>query len=61
MDHIDTTLTQIRKIKLLAKKIKKDKDIQLSKALELASIDFGYDSYHHANYCLKNTQIKEST
>jgi hypothetical protein len=61
MDHIDTTLTKIRKIKLLANQIKKTKDIQLSKALEEVSRDFGYDNYDHINYCLKNTKRNGST
>lgn len=56
MEHINTTQTTINKIKLLAKKLKKEKGIQLSKAQEEASIEFGYDNFHHVHDCFKNTK-----
>ena len=55
MKHIDTTLTKIKKIKSLAKKIKKEKSIQLCKAQDEASREFGYDDFRHAHHCFKNT------
>ena len=55
MKHIDTTFTKIKKIKSLAKKIKKEKSIQLCIALNEASREFGYDNFRHAHHCFKNT------
>jgi tetratricopeptide (TPR) repeat protein len=55
MKHIHTTATAIRKIKALAKKIKSEQCIQLAKALDYATIESGYESFHHATRCLEKT------
>ncbi len=56
MRHIDTTLTIINKIKALAKKIKKEKDMQLCKAQDEVAKEFGYDNFNHVYHCFKNTK-----
>lgn len=55
MRHIDTTQTKINQIKSLAKKLKKEKGIQLCKAHEEVARQLGYDNFHHVYHCLKNT------
>lgn len=56
MIHIDTTQTKINHIKSLAKKLKKEKGIQLCKAQEEVAKELGYDNFHHAHHCFKNTK-----
>lgn len=62
MNHIHTTATAINKIKSTAKKIKADQGIILAEALEIASKQAGYDSYHHATTCAAKTlEVKKAT
>lgn len=56
MKFIKTTNTTISKIKTDAKKIKKVQEITLAHALEAAAIKYGYESYHHATTCFKQTE-----
>lgn len=56
MKFIKTTNTTISKIKADAKKIKKSQDITLANALEATAIEYGYESYHHATTCAKQTE-----
>jgi hypothetical protein len=55
MKHIDTTATQVRKIKSEAKKIKIEQNIKLSQALEISAKKAGYDNFHHVTHCAANT------
>jgi hypothetical protein len=59
MKRIDTTATKISRIKSLAKKIKKEKDIKLSAALEEAAKQLGYENYNHAMLCFKVKMAKK--
>lgn len=61
MKFIKTTPTTISKIKADAKKIKKTQDITLANALEATAIDYGYESYHHATECAKQTEEQANT
>lgn len=56
MKHINTTATQVGKIKSAAKLIKVDKSISLSKALDVAAIDAGYNDFHHVSFCAAKTR-----
>ncbi len=56
MKFIKTTKTTISKIKADAKKIKKSQDLTLANALEVTAIEYGYESYHHATTCAKQTE-----
>ena len=60
MKQIHTTATTIRKIKTKAKHLKTELNIQLAKALDLAAIEAGYESFHHANHCLENSNKTNS-
>lgn len=55
MKHINTTATQVRKIKSAAKRLKLEKKILLAEALDLASIEAGYENYHHVSQCVTQT------
>jgi hypothetical protein len=56
MKHIDTTQSKINHIKNLAKKLKKEKGIQLCKAQEEVARELGYDNFYHVYHCFKNTK-----
>lgn len=56
MKHIDTTQSNINHIKLLAKKLKKEKGMQLCKAQEEVARELGYDNFYHVRHCFKNTK-----
>lgn len=61
MRHIDTTQSNYNYIKKLAKKLKKEKGMQLCKAQEEVARQLGYDNFHHAHRCFKNTVTAELT
>lgn len=56
MRHIDTTQNTINHIKLLAKKLKREKGIKLRKAHEELAKELGYDNFNHVHDCFKNTK-----
>lgn len=56
MKFIKTTKTTISKIKADAKKLKKERNITLANALELTAIEYGYENFHHATECAKQTE-----
>jgi hypothetical protein len=60
MKHIDTTQSRINHIKSLAKKLKKEKGIQLCKAQEEVARQLGYDNFYHVHHCFKNTRTSQS-
>lgn len=55
MQHIPTTATALRKIKDAAKKLKVISDLTLAQAQDRAAQDAGYEHYHHAIRCARNT------
>lgn len=61
MRHIDTTQSNINHIKSLAKKLKKEKGVQLCKAQEEVAKELGYDNFYHVRHCFKNTKTTELT
>lgn len=61
MKFIKTTNTTISKIKADAKKIKKSQGIVLANALEATAIEYGYESFHHATTCAKQTEEEANT
>lgn len=60
MKHIPTTATAIRKIKLAAKQIKSEQNLTLSKAFDRASLNAGYENFHHVIHCSANTKLEPS-
>ena len=55
MQHIPTTATALRKIKEAAKQIKIEEGLTLSQAQDLAAKNAGYEHFHHAVHCAKQT------
>lgn len=56
MKFIKTTKTTIAKIKAAAKKRQKEHGITHASALEHISIEYGYENYHHAIECAKQSE-----
>lgn len=59
MKHIHTTQKIINRIKSMAKKQKKEMGLQLCKAQNEAAKELGYDNYHHAITCFKNSKTTD--
>lgn len=58
MKHIPTTATAVRKLKILAKKLKVEHGITLAQAQDRAAQETGYEHFHHATHCASTTKSK---